>query len=111
MNIEAWLSILSLILGSSVLTSAGNAYFNRRKNNSEIRKIDIEIEDKINEMAMRLMDEYKEEIERLTEKITVLGEKYDLMKLENAALKVQLDECTNTEDIDALRKQVRGLGG
>lgn len=108
---EAWLSILSLILGSSVLTSAGNAYFNQRKNNSEIRKVDIEIEDKINEMAMRLMDEYKEEIERLTEKITVLGEKYDLMKLENAALKVQLDECTNTEDIDNLKRRVRGLGG
>jgi regulator of replication initiation timing len=104
MNIETWLSILSLILGSSVLTSIGNAYFGRRKNS-------VEIEDKINEMALRLMEEYRGEIDRLTDKIATLGEKYELMKLENAALKVQLSECTNKDEIDKLSKRIRGLGG
>lgn len=103
MNTE-WLSILSLILGSSVLTSIGNAYFGRRRNS-------VEIEDKINEMATRLMEEQREEIERLTSRVTILGDKYDALKLENEALKVQLEDCTNKEDIDALRDHIRGLGG
>jgi peptidoglycan hydrolase CwlO-like protein len=99
MNAE-WYTFLSLILGSSFLTSLGNAYFSRRKNS-------VEIEDKINEMASRLLDEYREEIERLTSKIVVLEEKIEKYKCRSDTCEQENEKLR--ERIRILENRTRGL--
>jgi outer membrane murein-binding lipoprotein Lpp len=115
------IEIVVAILSSSLLTSVANGFLNRRKNS-------VEIEDKINEMASRLIDDQRSEIDALNGHILQLQKESREAKERENHLESEIDElriCVDRyrerdnrrkeenaalkKEIDKLRKSVRGL--
>lgn len=115
------IELLIAVLGSSFLTSLMNGLVNRRKNR-------IDIDEKINQMASRLIDDQREEIDSLNGHILLLHKEYEEVKAENALLKKEIAElkaCNSSYKQQALKrkeenaylrkefdklKELRGLG-
>lgn len=92
MDIEVVLAILS----SSFLTSVANGFLNRRKNS-------VEIEDKINEMASRLIDDQRAEIDALNGHILNLQKESREAKEREKHLEGEIDKLK--KDVETYRAQ------
>jgi septal ring factor EnvC (AmiA/AmiB activator) len=114
MNIELVAIVLAAILSSSVLTGLVNGFFNRRRTNTEINKINAEIEEsrrknsieeekRIDEKISRLVDDQRAEIDALNGHILQLQKESREAKAREKHLESEIDKLK--EHVETYRDQ------
>jgi len=94
-----WLQITIAVLSSSALTAIVSAILNRRKD-------DVELDDKINQMAARLLDEQRGEIDRLRNQLRSVMADLDRYRKENEAYRRENEDLK--AKIERLERIERG---
>jgi len=98
-----YLTLALAVLSSSAVGAIITTLMNRRK-------IDIDNEDKISQMAMSLASDFEEKYKAIKEEYETIKEENKLLKVRVETLEVQLLKRTQTTSENVKNSNLRGFG-
>ena len=96
-----YIETILAVISSSAITAIISSIINRRKNR-------VDIESKIQNMASRLLDDYRVEIDSLRQQMAQLEIEYSNVKRENELLRREIDILKRRDGL--FPSSTRGLG-